>query len=102
MIAIAMRLRKSRYVFCLSLAFTLACRRNEDSPLVDHPRLTPNVSLRDVTFHSAVLGRDMQYRAILQRQPAGQKLPVVYLLHGGGGGLRDWSNYSEVARFAES
>jgi pimeloyl-ACP methyl ester carboxylesterase len=26
---------------------------------------------------------------------------VVYLLHGGGGGYRDWSNYSDVARFAE-
>jgi S-formylglutathione hydrolase FrmB len=34
--------------------------------------------------------------------PAGQKLQVVYLLHGGGGGFRDWSNYSDVARFAET
>jgi putative tributyrin esterase len=34
-------------------------------------------------------------------QPAGHKLPVVYLLHGGGGGFRDWSNYSDVASFAE-
>jgi S-formylglutathione hydrolase FrmB len=29
-------------------------------------------------------------------------LPVVYLLHGGGGGFRDWSNYSDVGHFAES
>jgi S-formylglutathione hydrolase FrmB len=29
-----------------------------------------------------------------------QRLTVVYLLHGGGGGFRDWSNYSNVARFA--
>jgi putative tributyrin esterase len=27
---------------------------------------------------------------------------VIYLLHGGGGGFRDWSNYSDVAKFAES
>ena len=27
---------------------------------------------------------------------------MVYLLHGGGGGFRDWSNYSDVARFAEA
>ena len=26
----------------------------------------------------------------------------MYLLHGGGGGFRDWSNDSDVARFAES
>jgi S-formylglutathione hydrolase FrmB len=25
----------------------------------------------------------------------------MYLLHGGGGGYRDWSNYSDVAQFAE-
>jgi putative tributyrin esterase len=29
-------------------------------------------------------------------------LPVVYLLHGGGGGFKDWSNDSDVAHFAES
>ena len=33
---------------------------------------------------------------------SGQRLPVVYLLHGGGGGFRDWSNFSDVAGFAES
>jgi hypothetical protein len=29
-------------------------------------------------------------------------LQVVYLLHGGEGGFRDGTNYSDVARFAES
>jgi len=33
--------------------------------------------------------------------PQGSQLPVVYLLHGGGGNFRDWSNNSDVARFAE-
>jgi len=69
----------------------------------DHPRLTPNVALRDITFRSAALARDMQYRVILPvRVSPGQKLRVVYLLHGGGGGFRDWSNDSDVAHFAES
>ena len=58
--------------------------------------------MRDVTFRSTSLGRDMEYRVILPSPiPAGQKFPVVYLLHGGGGGFRDWSNYSDVAKFAE-
>lgn len=58
--------------------------------------------MRDVTFHSATLGRDMQYRVIFPNNiSVGQKLPAIYLLHGGGGGFRDWSNYSDVARFAE-
>lgn len=59
--------------------------------------------MRDMTFHSAALGRDMPYRVILSANIAPtDKLPVVYLLHGGGpGSFRNWSNYSHVARFAE-
>src|SRR4029077_18786971 len=54
------------------------------------------------TFHSASLNRDMPYRIVLPASAAaGQKLPVVYLLHGGGGGFRDWTNDSDVANFAE-
>jgi S-formylglutathione hydrolase FrmB len=56
----------------------------------------------DVTFHSAALGREMPYRAFLPANLAvGQQLPVVYLLHGGGGSFRDWSNDSDVAKYAQ-
>ncbi|MGC2694939.1 MAG: alpha/beta hydrolase family protein [Candidatus Angelobacter sp.] len=56
----------------------------------------------DVSFHSSALSREMQYRVILPANlAAGQRLPVLYLLHGGAGGFRDWSNYSDVARYAE-
>jgi putative tributyrin esterase len=56
----------------------------------------------DVTFHSTALNRDMLYRAIIPANiSVNQKLPVLYLLHGGGGGFRDWSNYSDVAGYAE-
>lgn len=83
------------------LLLSAGCRRAAPQP--DHPRLTPNVALRDVTFHSSALNRDMQYRVISPlRTASGEKLQVVYVLHGGGGGFRDWSNYSDVARFAES
>jgi putative tributyrin esterase len=48
-----------------------------------------------------VLGRDMTYRVFLPANlEAGRKLPVVYLLHGNGGGFRDWSNGSDVAEYA--
>jgi S-formylglutathione hydrolase FrmB len=44
----------------------------------------------------------MQYRALLPAAiKPGEKLPVVYLLHGAGGDFRDWSDDSSVARFAE-
>lgn len=58
--------------------------------------------MRDVSFRSAALNRDMQYRVVLPASvAAGARLPVVYLLRGGGGNFRDWSNYSDSARFAE-
>jgi putative tributyrin esterase len=58
--------------------------------------------MRDVSFRSAALDRDMQYRVVIPSVIAkDRKLPVVYLLHGGGGGFRDWSNYSDIAQFAE-
>lgn len=77
-----------------------ACTKQ--SPPPDHPRLTPKVTMADVTFRSLALDRDAQYRIILPADLApGKKFFVVYLLHGGGGTFRDWSNYSDVARFAE-
>ncbi len=52
----------------------------------------------DVAFYSAALRRDMQYRTVAPTNLSpGQKFPVLYLLHGGGGGFRDWSNYTNVA-----
>src|SRR5215472_17021706 len=83
----------------------LASARVEKQPEQepDHPRLTPGVTLRDVRFHSPALNREMPYRIILPSHsgPAG-RWPVVYLLHGLGGGFCVWSNYSDVARFAEA
>jgi putative tributyrin esterase len=86
--------------FCVVFLLVACSKKEETRP--DNPRLTPKVTLRDVTFHSIALNRDMPYRVILPASiPSGQKLPVVYLLHGGGGGFHDWSNDSDVARFAE-
>jgi putative tributyrin esterase len=98
------RIRHRRFALVLPAAMLLllACTKKQ-VPQPDHPRLTPQVTLQDVTFRSAVLNRDMQYRVTLPASvPQGRKLPVVYLLHGGGGDFREWSNDSDVARFAES
>ena len=84
---------------CLSL---LSCAKKEEPPAPDRPRLTPRLKMIDVTFHSAALSRDIQYRAVIPANIAlNQKFPVLYLLHGGGGGFHDWSNYSDVAGYAE-
>lgn len=86
----------------LALGATTSCTKHEQPAPPDHPRLTSGVKMIDVTFHSAALNRDMPYRAILPVTiAASQKLPVLYLLHGGGGGFHDWSNYSDVSGYAE-
>ena len=84
---------------CLVLFCFLGCQRTQERP--DSPRLFPAVRMRDVTFHSSALNRDMPYRVFLPAKLVpGQKLPVVYLLHGGdGGGFRDWSNESGIAAY---
>ena len=88
-------------LLCAILAITSACHKTREE-FSDHPRLTPKVALRDVNFHSAALNREMSYRVLMPNSLSpGTKLPVVYLLHGGNGGFRDWTNYSDVARFAE-
>jgi S-formylglutathione hydrolase FrmB len=81
---------------------TLAGCRKENRQPPDSPQLTPKVTMRDVTFSSRALRRDMPYRVVMPSDfPAGKKLRTVYLLHGGGGGFRDWTNYSDVAKYAE-
>jgi len=86
-------------VITLAVVLTTACQRN--SVRLDHPRLAPGVRMVDVTFHSAALNHDMRYRVFLRASHAPDtKYPVAYLLHGGGGDFRDWSNYSDIAEYA--
>ena len=87
---------------CGLLLVTTTCKNSREYSFSDHPRLSSNVRMQDVTFHPSALGRDTRYRVILPTNltPA-SKLPVVYLLHGGNGDFRDWSNHTEVAHFAE-
>jgi putative tributyrin esterase len=96
-----MTMMTCKNLLLLAMVGLVSCGRNEQPP-PDRPRLTASVKMLDVTFHSASLNRDMQYRAVLPAHAAAdRKFPVLYLLHGGGGGFRDWSNYSDVARYAE-
>jgi putative tributyrin esterase len=86
----------------VAAVFLLTACNRQLPPRPDQPRLTPNVTLQDVVFRSRSLDREIAYRVILPRAVSNaQKLPVVYLLHGGGGDFREWSNDSDVAAFAE-
>jgi S-formylglutathione hydrolase FrmB len=82
------------------VCWALFRRAKHPQPIADHPRLAEGVAMRDVVFFSHALQREMPYRVFLPQAAGNQKLPVVYLLHGGCCGFRDWSNFSDVARFA--
>ncbi|HTB97572.1 MAG TPA: alpha/beta hydrolase-fold protein [Terracidiphilus sp.] len=86
---------------CLILCLAACHRKPMDQ--ADHSRLAPGVKMQDVLFYSKALGRNMPYRVFLpENLRSGEQLPVVYLLHGGGEGFRNWSNESDVARYARA
>jgi len=98
-------LRRFQFIFCVVTLFALgvsicACHRGE-TLAPDLPRTVDGVTMRDVLFFSTALNREMPYRVYLpSRIDAGQKFPVVYLLHGNGGSYREWSNHTDAAQFA--
>src|SRR3954469_17945020 len=93
----------ARLLVALGLCFfQFGCKQKSTEVFHDNPRLTNKVVFRDVTFRSSSLSRSMTYRVVMPADlGAGKKLPVVYLLHGGGGDFRERTNYSDVAEFAE-
>ncbi|MGZ4833751.1 MAG: alpha/beta hydrolase [Terriglobales bacterium] len=61
----------------------------------------PTPAARDVSFHSASLGRSMKYRILL---PAGydrgaRHYPVLYLLHGLGGDYTNWDSRTRLREY---
>jgi putative tributyrin esterase len=93
-------LRSTTLAFCAAILLLTGCSSAPQTQ-PDHPRMAPGATMEDVTFFSNALRREMPYRVFFPAKLApAEKLPVVYLLHGGGGGFRDWSNQSDVARYA--
>jgi putative tributyrin esterase len=90
-----------RLVAVSGAALLLAsCGRNGDAGKENAPstRLPVGTVLRDRTFRSEALGREVTYRVIEPvRFEPGRRLRVLYLRHGSGGTYRDWSTSSGIA-----
>lgn len=94
--------KHAKLALTAAVFMSAGCSRRQDTR-PDHPRLTGNVTMQDVVFASTSLERKVTYRAIVPATISnGKRLPVVYLLHGGGGDFREWSNDSDVSHFAEN
>jgi putative tributyrin esterase len=96
-----MKLQRAIPLGMWPLLLPVASCHKEPLSRPDHPYIASGVVLRDVIFRSPALNRDMPYRVFLPEHVSpGDKFPVVYLLHGGDGSFRDWSNDSQVSTYA--
>jgi len=58
------------------------------------------VTVTDVRFPSKSIGGMFRYRAIVPKGGASERFPVLYLLHGAGGGPDETTERTEVVRLA--
>jgi len=86
----------------LRIAFLLAVQTAfaQTSP---SPKAALSPRVRDRTFHSQSLDRDMHYRIVL---PAGynqsqQRYPVFYLLHGWAGDYKNWVTLTKLVEYSQ-
>jgi len=61
-------------------------------------------TLRDASFHSASLNREMHYRVLLPANYAAttQRYPTLILLHGLYGDYKNWSTLTNLSKYARS
>jgi putative tributyrin esterase len=67
------------------------------------PVSAPQVVLKDASFHSVSLERDVHYQVLFPRDYAQRgRVPVLYLLHGLYGNDRDWETKTALEKYAEN
>lgn len=85
----------------LLLILCTACRAPELPQTSIQPvSATSAVTVTDVRFPSASIGGLLWYRVIVPTVAPGERLPVLYLLHGGDGDAANLEQQSEAAKFA--
>ncbi len=95
----------TRFTAVLLLAAALPLSA-QSKPRATVERTAPvrQVTIKDATFRSAALGREMHYRVILPARYAesNRRYPALYLLHGLMGSYIDWENRTNLVRYLES
>jgi putative tributyrin esterase len=63
-----------------------------------------SATLRDASFHSASLNREMHYRVLLppNYNTSAQRYPTLFLLHGLYGDYQNWSKLTSLAKYARN
>jgi putative tributyrin esterase len=89
-----------RWACLFLLLFCASCRAPITQAGVERVLATDEVSVSDVRFSCPNVGGMLRYRAIVPRVESGERLPVLYLLHGAQSSPDDIQQHIEVARFA--
>jgi S-formylglutathione hydrolase FrmB len=85
----------------LLLFFCTACGAPElPQGSVQPVSATSAATITDVRFPSASIGGLLWYRVVVPTVAPGERLPALYLLHGGNGNAANLEQQSEAAKFA--
>jgi putative tributyrin esterase len=91
-----------RWTCLLLLFFCASCRAPIPQASVERVLTADTVTITDVRFPSPNIGGLLRYRAIVPSTQPGERLPVLYLLHGSGGNPDEIQKLSPVVQFATS
>lgn len=84
----------------LLLFFCVSCRAPIPQAAVERVSSSDEVTVTDVRFSCPDVGGVLRYRAIVPRVQPGERLPVLYLLHGANSGAADIQQRSDVVQLA--
>ncbi|MEO6589284.1 MAG: alpha/beta hydrolase family protein [Pyrinomonadaceae bacterium] len=87
-------------VFASSLQFSVYAQVVSETAVVGKPK-----GFQELKLDSKLMKREMPYRVILPvgyEVNAGEKFPVVYLLHGLTGHYNDWTDKTKIVEYAKN
>lgn len=82
------------------LLLSVSCRAPISVPVIDRVRSAGTTTITDMRIPSSSVGGALRYRAIVPVTQPGERLPVLYLLHGANSGPDDIERHSEVVQLA--
>ena len=89
------------FLFCVSVpSFAQKTPGDQPAPGKKHTSAT----LREASFHSASLNREMHYRVLLpvNYDASARRYPTLFLLHGLYGDYKNWSTLTSLAKYARN
>ena len=96
----AYALRMQRWACLFLLLLCASCRTPVSQAGVERVLDTDAVTVSDVRFSCPDIGGLLRYRAIVPRVEPGERLSVLYLLHGANSGPEDVQKHTEVVQLA--